>query len=91
MDEIKQKQHEIERKIDMLENKQDRNYELVRQKEIENINSINKLDEEVKLNIRKLQYDSEAELSHNGKIYLLANLVFYTLIIIVIYFIYRLI
>ena len=81
--------NELENKIQLLESKQNSNYEDIRLKEVENKNTINKLQNQIDLKKRELSYKYDADLFHNSKIYLLGNTVFWMLMFLLIIFIIK--
>ena len=81
--------NELENKIQLLESKQNTNYEDIRLKEIENKQQINNLQTEIDVKKRDLSYKYDTDLYHNAKIYLLGNTVFWMLIFLLFVFIIR--
>ena len=81
--------NELENKIQLLESKQNTNYEDIRLKEIENKQQINTLQNEIDVKKRDLAYKHDTDLYHNAKIYLLGNTVFWMLIFLLFVFIIR--
>jgi len=81
--------NELENKIQLLESKQNTNYEDIRLKEIENKQQINTLQTEIDVKKRDLAYKHDTDLYHNAKIYLLGNTVFWMLIFLLFVFIIR--
>ena len=81
--------NELENKIQLLESKQNTNYEDIRLKEIENTNQISDIQNEIDIKKRDLSYKHDTDLYHNAKIYLLGNTIFWMLIFLLFVFIIR--
>lgn len=81
--------NELENKIQLLESKQNTNYEDIRLKEIENKKQISDIQNEIDVKKRDLSYKHDTDLYHNAKIYLLGNTVFWMLIFLLFVFIIR--
>ena len=81
--------NELENKIQLLESKQNTNYEDIRLKEIENNKQIGDIQNEIDIKKRDLSYKHDTDLYHNAKIYLLGNTVFWMLIFLLFVFIIR--
>jgi len=81
--------NELENKIQLLESKQNTNYEDIRLKEIENKKEIDNIQNEIDVKKRDLSYKYDTDLYHNAKIFLLGNTVFWMLIFLLFVFIIR--
>jgi hypothetical protein len=81
--------NQLENKIQLLESKQNTNYEDIRLKEIENKKQISDIQNEIDVKKRDLSYKHDTDLYHNAKIYLLGNTVFWMLIFLLFVFIIR--
>lgn len=81
--------NELENKIQLLETKQNTNYEDIRLKEIDNKKQISDIQNEIDVKKRDLSYKHDTDLYHNAKIYLLGNTVFWMLIFLLFVFIIR--
>ena len=81
--------NELENKIQIIESKQNTNYEDIRLKEINNNKEINDIQNEINIKKRDLSYKHDTDLYHNAKIYLLGNTVFWMLIFLLFVFIFR--
>jgi hypothetical protein len=81
--------NELENKIQLIESKQNTNYEDIRLKEIQNKNKINDIQNQIDIKKRDLSYKHDTDLYHNAKIYLLGNTVFWMLIFLLFVFIIR--
>lgn len=81
--------NELDNKIQLIESKQNTNYEDIRLKEIDNKNKINDIQNEIDLKKRDLAYKHDTDLYHNAKIYLLGNTVFWMLIFLFFIFLIR--
>ena len=81
--------NELENKIQLIESKQNTNYEDIRLKEIENNKQISDIQNEIDIKKRDLSYKHDTDLYHNAKIYLLGNTVFWMLIFLLFVFIIR--
>ena len=82
--------NELENKVRLLNSRQDLAFEESRLKENDNQNSINELDNEIAIIKRKMEFSFEKDLNHNALVYLLSNILLYSIIAFVLFLLYRL-
>ena len=82
--------NELENKVRLLNSRQDLVFEESRLKENDNQNSINELDNEIAIIKRKMEFSFEKDLNHNALVYLLSNILLYSIIAFVLFLLYRL-
>lgn len=82
--------NELENKVRLLNSRQDLAIEETRLKEDSNQTSINELDNEIAIIKRKMEFSFEKDLNHNAIVYLLSNILFYAIIALVLFLLYRL-
>lgn len=80
---------DLERKIQLLQSRQDQNLENTRISIEENIHKLNELDSKISVMRRQTMYDMEGDLIHNSKIFFLGNLTFYFILFFIVVFTIR--